>query len=251
MHIAAADPRFVIRDEVTPDVLAQRERSTASRRSSPASPRRSSTGSSRARWRSSSRGRPMEQPYVKNPDITVKELVVEKIGKMGENIKIRRFARFKLGDGIEKRLKPFGGRDSRPDRKAEGEQLGLEPAYRRILLKLSGEALMGDAELRHRRAGRVRIADEIKVVHNWASRSPSSSVAATSSAARREPSRHRPGDRRPHGHAGDGDQCPGASGRSGEAWVSRPGSRPRSRSAMWPSPLFDGGRCATSRRTGW
>ena len=44
----------------------------------------------------------MEQPFIKNPDVTVQELVTEVIAKLGENIQIRRFARFKVGEGVEK-----------------------------------------------------------------------------------------------------------------------------------------------------
>ncbi|NOX87856.1 MAG: translation elongation factor Ts [Calditrichaeota bacterium] len=40
----------------------------------------------------------LEQPYVKDPDKTVKELLVETIAKVGENITIKRFARFRIGE---------------------------------------------------------------------------------------------------------------------------------------------------------
>lgn len=40
----------------------------------------------------------LEQPYIKNPDIKVKDFLKEHIAKFGENIKIRRFARFKIGE---------------------------------------------------------------------------------------------------------------------------------------------------------
>ena len=41
----------------------------------------------------------LEQPFVKDPDVTVEKLIAEKIGKLGENIQVRRFARFQLGGG--------------------------------------------------------------------------------------------------------------------------------------------------------
>lgn len=44
----------------------------------------------------------MEQPFVKDTDITVKDLINQSIAKIGENILIRRFARYELGEGIEK-----------------------------------------------------------------------------------------------------------------------------------------------------
>jgi elongation factor Ts len=40
----------------------------------------------------------MEQPYVKNPDIKVKQFVTDAVAKMGENVVVRRFARFVLGN---------------------------------------------------------------------------------------------------------------------------------------------------------
>ena len=44
----------------------------------------------------------MNQPYVKDPDKTIEKIVIEAIAKLGENISIRRFAFFRVGEGIEK-----------------------------------------------------------------------------------------------------------------------------------------------------
>ena len=44
----------------------------------------------------------MEQPFVKDPDKTISDLITESIAKIGENISIRRFTRYQLGEGIEK-----------------------------------------------------------------------------------------------------------------------------------------------------
>jgi elongation factor Ts len=41
----------------------------------------------------------LEQPFVKDADVTVQQLVASKVAKLGENIQIARFARFKLGEG--------------------------------------------------------------------------------------------------------------------------------------------------------
>ncbi|HHV38658.1 MAG TPA: translation elongation factor Ts [Tepidimicrobium sp.] len=49
----------------------------------------------------------LEQPFIKEPGIKVKDLLNEKIAKIGENIKIRRFARFEVGEGLEKRDENF------------------------------------------------------------------------------------------------------------------------------------------------
>jgi elongation factor Ts len=49
----------------------------------------------------------LEQPFVKNPDQTIAQLISERVAKIGENIQIRRFERYKLGEGIEKRKDDF------------------------------------------------------------------------------------------------------------------------------------------------
>jgi elongation factor Ts len=48
-----------------------------------------------------------DQPFVKDPSKTIAELVAEKIGSIKENITIRRFTRFKMGEGIEKKQDDF------------------------------------------------------------------------------------------------------------------------------------------------
>nr|QCI06881.1 Translation elongation factor Ts [Halydictyon mirabile] len=49
----------------------------------------------------------MDQPFIKNQEISVDELVKQHISLLGENIKIRRFERFLLGEGLEKRSNNF------------------------------------------------------------------------------------------------------------------------------------------------
>lgn len=49
----------------------------------------------------------MEQPFVKDPDKTISDLITESIAKIGENISIRRFTRYQLGEGIEKKEEDF------------------------------------------------------------------------------------------------------------------------------------------------
>lgn len=49
----------------------------------------------------------LEQPFIKDPSIKVKDLLNQKISKIGENIKIRRFERFQVGEGLEKREEDF------------------------------------------------------------------------------------------------------------------------------------------------
>ena len=49
----------------------------------------------------------LDQPYIKNPDQTVESYLRDTANNVGENIKIRRFARFEVGEGIEKKEEDF------------------------------------------------------------------------------------------------------------------------------------------------
>jgi elongation factor Ts len=49
----------------------------------------------------------LDQKFIKNPDQTVGQLLQEMIGKIGENLVIRRFVRYELGEGIEKKKEDF------------------------------------------------------------------------------------------------------------------------------------------------
>lgn len=49
----------------------------------------------------------LDQPFIREPSVKVKDLLNEKISKIGENIKIRRFTRYEVGEGLEKREENF------------------------------------------------------------------------------------------------------------------------------------------------
>lgn len=97
LHIAAASPTAIDRDGVPSDII-EKEREIA---------------------REQVKGKPdnvvekivegkmekiysqfclLEQPFVKNPDQTIKDLITEKISKLGENIVVRRFVRYQVGE---------------------------------------------------------------------------------------------------------------------------------------------------------
>ncbi|MEJ2084482.1 MAG: translation elongation factor Ts [Acidobacteriota bacterium] len=99
MHVAAADPRFVSRDEVTPEVLASEREIYRQQALDSGKPEnivdRIVEGKMEKFFAEAVL---LEQPFVKNPDVSVQELVAEKIGKLGENIQVRRFARFRVGE---------------------------------------------------------------------------------------------------------------------------------------------------------
>ena len=109
MHIAAADPQFIRKEDVTPAAL-ERERDIQ-------------------RARALAEGKPekvvdkiiegrmskffeevclYEQPFVKENTLTVGQLIKTKIAKLGENISVARFVRFKVGDAV-------GPTDSAPE----------------------------------------------------------------------------------------------------------------------------------------
>jgi elongation factor Ts len=112
MHIAATDPRFTTRDEVPADVL-DKEREIM-REQLKNDPKNSSKPDDVLNKIIDGRLNKyyeenvlIDQPFVKDPSKTIGELVAEKIGSIKENISIRRFTRFKMGEGIEKKQDDF------------------------------------------------------------------------------------------------------------------------------------------------
>jgi elongation factor Ts len=113
MHITAAEPRFTNKEDVPPEVL-EKEREIALEQ---------------ARLDPKNSGKPqqvldkivegriskfyqetclMEQAFVKDQNITVGDLVRQMISKTGENVRVRRFTRYKMGEGLEKRSSNLG-----------------------------------------------------------------------------------------------------------------------------------------------
>ena len=112
MHIAATDPRWVNRTEV-PDADLHKEREIV-REMLMADPKNS--GKPADILDKIIEGRLnkfyednvlVDQPFVKDPSKTVGELVAEKVGSIKENITIRRFSRYKMGEGIAKKTDDF------------------------------------------------------------------------------------------------------------------------------------------------
>ena len=98
MHIAASEPRVVDRDEVTEDVLSEereiyRQQAAASGKP-PAVVEKIVAGRMEKFYQEFCL---MEQPFVRDPNLTVKDVIHNVIAKTGENIRVKRFARFVLG----------------------------------------------------------------------------------------------------------------------------------------------------------
>lgn len=97
MHIAAASPVVVNREDV-PEELLEKERDIASAQAEGKPPQAIQKIVEGKVEKYYSQVALMEQPFVKNPDQSVKDLITEQISKLGENIVIRRFSRFQLGE---------------------------------------------------------------------------------------------------------------------------------------------------------
>src|SRR6187397_837303 len=112
MHIAATDPRYTNREEV-PAADLDKERSFLMDQlkndpKNAGKPEEVLTKIIEGRLNKFYEDNVLlDQPFVKDPSKTVGELVVEKIASIKENITVRRFSRFKMGEGIEKRTDDF------------------------------------------------------------------------------------------------------------------------------------------------
>jgi elongation factor Ts len=105
MQICAADPRFIRKEDVTPAVL-EREREILEAQAAASGKPQAMLG----RIVDGKMGKFFEdtclyeQHFIKDPSgtLTIGELIASKIAKFGENITVRRFARFKVGEGLGK-----------------------------------------------------------------------------------------------------------------------------------------------------
>jgi elongation factor Ts len=99
MHIAALDPRYVRREEVTPEMLAAERdiyRAQALATGKPeAVVEKITTGKMEKFYEENCL---YEQHYIKDESVTIGEMITQAIAKLGENISIRRFVRFKVGE---------------------------------------------------------------------------------------------------------------------------------------------------------
>ncbi|MGC2237308.1 MAG: translation elongation factor Ts [Pyrinomonadaceae bacterium] len=112
MHIAATDPRFLKREDVPSDVLdKEREILLEQLKNDPKNASKPEEVLNKI-----IEGRLnkfyeenvlLDQPFVKDPSKTIGELVAEKIASIKENITVRRYTRYKMGEGIEKRQDDF------------------------------------------------------------------------------------------------------------------------------------------------
>lgn len=99
MHIAATDPRYLRREDVPKDVL-ERERDIARSKAGgkpPSVVERIVEGQLNKFFEEQCL---LEQHFIKDPNLSVGQLIASKIAKVGENIQVRRYVRFKVGEPL-------------------------------------------------------------------------------------------------------------------------------------------------------
>jgi len=108
MQIAAMSPQFVRKDEVTQDVIDREKDVLLAKAKESGKPEpvvQKMVEGQITKWMKEICL--LDQSFVKNPDKTIDQIQQELIAKIGENIKIRRFVRFELGEGLEKKKDDF------------------------------------------------------------------------------------------------------------------------------------------------
>lgn len=108
MHIAAARPDYISRAEIPESVLANEREIFKNAALNEGKPEHIVEKIVDGRVEKYAKDVCLlDQPFVKDPDVSIGQLLQEKIAQIGENISIRRFARFERGEGIEKRQDDF------------------------------------------------------------------------------------------------------------------------------------------------
>ena len=99
MHIAATDPRYIRKEDVTPDAFEKEKdiyRAQAAATGKPAAVVEKIVEGKMGKFYEEVCL--LEQPFIKDQTMTVHQLIASVVGKLGENISVKRFARFKVGD---------------------------------------------------------------------------------------------------------------------------------------------------------
>jgi elongation factor Ts len=99
MHIAATDPRYIRKEDVTTEDLDREKdiyRAQAAATGKPAPVVEKIVEGKMSKFYEEVCL--LEQPFIKEQTVAIKDLIATKVGKLGENLSVRRFARFKVGD---------------------------------------------------------------------------------------------------------------------------------------------------------
>jgi elongation factor Ts len=110
MHVAAQNPLYVRREDVPAEVLEKEKEIYKDQARSSGKPEKIIDKIAEGKLESYYQMACLyDQQFVKDPNVSVKELINSVVGKIGENIQVRRFARFKTGEGLEKRSTDLAG----------------------------------------------------------------------------------------------------------------------------------------------
>ncbi|MBP8819493.1 MAG: translation elongation factor Ts, partial [Syntrophomonadaceae bacterium] len=108
MQIAASNPDYVSREDVPEQVIAHEKEVLRAQALEEGKPEKVIDKMVEGRLDKFYKERCLlEQQFIKDPDKTVQQLIHEHVAKIGENINVRRFARYELGQGIEKEQADF------------------------------------------------------------------------------------------------------------------------------------------------
>lgn len=103
MHIAAQNPLYIKRDDVPPEVLEKEKEIYKDQARASGKPEHIVDKIAEGKLESFYEMACLyDQKFVKDPNITLKELINNLVARIGENIQVRRFSRFKTGEGVEK-----------------------------------------------------------------------------------------------------------------------------------------------------
>ncbi|MEG1753516.1 MAG: translation elongation factor Ts [Christensenella sp.] len=108
MHIAAANPLYVSENEVDPEVLEKEKEILTAQALNEGKPANVVEKMVVGRIKKFKKEICLlDQQFVKDPDKTVQDLVNDQVAAIGEKVSIRRFARYEMGEGLEKREDDF------------------------------------------------------------------------------------------------------------------------------------------------
>lgn len=108
MQVAASKPLYVSRDEVPGDVLEKKKQILRQQALNEGKPEKIVDKMVEGRIEKFFKETCLlEQPYIRDPEVSVQQVLTETIAKIGENISIRRFVRYEMGEGLQKKEENF------------------------------------------------------------------------------------------------------------------------------------------------
>ncbi|MGN1249409.1 MAG: translation elongation factor Ts [Candidatus Spyradocola sp.] len=108
MHIAAANPAYLNREEVPAEILDKEREILRAQALNEGKPEKIVDRMVEGRVEKYYKDNCLvDQPFVKDPNMTIAQYVTQRVQMTGENIKIRRFVRYEMGEGLEKRHDNF------------------------------------------------------------------------------------------------------------------------------------------------